>query len=140
MYALVLCERTDQRFSDYPLCPDEDVAGSRISFTSENKFLWSPFTHYDINFCPWDHLALGIPHDLDISGIGKWESSGTLHPSYSDEKKKDAAVAIEIAKLQSVFSSLPDFTDISNLSAKIADIDLDELMEMANDLKVALAT
>jgi hypothetical protein len=141
MYALVLCEGDDNRFTDFPTCPDENVADSSISFTSESKFLWSPFTMYDVNNNPWDHLALGIPHDIDVTGIGRWEPCDALSPSYSTETKNDAAAAIKVTKLRSVLSDLPNFAEesITGLSAKVAAIDLDVLLQTISDLKAALA-
>jgi hypothetical protein len=62
MYALVLCEDDDDRFTDYPICPDENVADSSISFTSESKFLWSPFTMYDVDCVIHGIISLLVSH------------------------------------------------------------------------------
>jgi hypothetical protein len=90
---------------------------------------------------PWDHLALGIPHNIDVTGIGRWEPCGVLSPSYSTEKKNDAAAAIKLTKLRSALSDLPNFAEesITGLSAKVAAIDLDVLLQSISDLKTALA-
>lgn len=143
MYALVLCGADDARFSDYPLCPDENVPNSSIVFTSKSNIFWSPYTMYDYKGNPWDHLALGIPQDINVTGIGRWDPCGVLLPSYSEEKEVDAAAAIKLTKLKSVLPdlNLPNFAEesITGLSAKVKEIDLDGLLQTILALKEAVA-
>lgn len=141
MYALILCEADDGRFTYLPDCPDQNAENTTVAYT-EGTFLWSPYTTLDEVSRPWDHLALGIADNVDISSIGEWEACEGLFPDCSTETitKADAETLIKLEGLRATFTRFPrhrkGFT-VEGLSDAMNQFNLDALATTLKDLSKA---